>query len=80
MPKKYFVRAMQISYFTAVVEVPDDWTVEDLEDWYEYNGSSGEFEEHHAEWDFVWDWTSEADPNTPISISFVDTEGKEKVA
>ena len=55
MPKVYKVRAKVSTYYSAYVQVPDDWLPEDITDWYEYNGTSGEFtEEHeHAEWDLL---------------------------
>ena len=74
MAKKYFVAAQQTTYLSAVVEVPDDWTVDDIREWYEYNGSGGEFTENYTEWHFDWDWFEEADPATPADTSFVISE------
>jgi hypothetical protein len=74
MTKKYYVAAQQTTYLSAVVEVPDDWTVDDIREWYEYNGADGEFNEDYTEWRFDWEWFEEADPNTPADTSFVVIE------
>jgi len=54
MPKVYKVRAKVSTYYNAYVQVPDDWTKEDITEWYEYNGTGGEFTEKYeaADWDF----------------------------
>ena len=54
MPKVYKVRAKVSTYYSAYVQVPDDWLPEDITDWYEYNGTSGEFTEKYEAAD--WDW------------------------
>ena len=54
MPKIYKVRAKVSTYYHAYVQVPDSWTGDDITEWYEYNGSGGEFTEVHESGD--WDW------------------------
>ena len=54
MPKVYKVRAKVSTFYHAYVQVPDDWTGDDITEWYEYNGSGGEFTEAHESGD--WDW------------------------
>ena len=71
MPKKYLVAARMTSYQSACVEVPDDWTVDDIREWYDYNGASGEFTEAYTEWHFDWDFCVEASPETPADTTFV---------
>lgn len=55
MSKIYKVKAKVSTYYSAFVEVPDDWSPEDTIEWYAHNGTSGEFteEEERAEWEFL---------------------------
>lgn len=54
MTKVYKIRAKVTTVYSAYVQVPDNWTGDDILDWYEYNGSGGEFteEDERADWDF----------------------------
>lgn len=56
MPRLYKARAKVTAYYHAYVQVPDDWTAEDVAEWYEYNGASGEFVTDDATetWDWLW--------------------------
>ena len=56
MPRLYKARAKVTAYYHAYVQVPDDWTAEDVAEWYEYNGASGEFVSDDATetWDWLW--------------------------
>lgn len=76
MSKVYKVRAKVTTYYSAYVQVPDSWTGEDITDWYEYNGSSGEFtEDHESGW---WDWLEPelSDYDGHPDRVFLDPEGE----
>jgi hypothetical protein len=57
MTKRYLVTATVTSEMYAVVQVPDDWTAEDVYAYYKVNGACGEFIEdpfgHSWEWGHV---------------------------
>ena len=63
MTKKFYVAARETRAMSAIVEVPDDWTLDDLRQWYEQNGASGEFKTDYSEWSWDWDFCDEADDN-----------------
>lgn len=56
MTKVYRVKAKVTTIYSAYVQVPDSWTKRDVVEWYQYNGSSGEFTEEVENGD--WEWIS----------------------
>jgi hypothetical protein len=79
MTKKFYVSATETRYLSAVVEVPDDWTVATLQSWYQDTGASGEFKEDSAEWQFEWDWCEEADDSVPANM-IIEPRSEEQVS
>lgn len=70
MTKRYIVTATVTTDMYAVVQVPDDWTAEDVDAYYQANGASGEFIEdpfgNSWEWGSVTPDTDEVDLVTAI--------------
>lgn len=70
MTKRYVVTATVTTEMYAVVQVPDDWTIDDVSAYYLANGASGEFLEdaygHSWQWGHVTPDTEEFDDVTAI--------------
>lgn len=67
MTKRFYVRARLVDHMTALVEVPDDWTEEDVNDYYRDNGATGEFEVTDSSWEWDFGFTEPCDDDFPLS-------------
>lgn len=75
MTKKYLMTATVTSELYAVVETPDDWTEDDVWNYYRHNGSSGEFKEYP--FGMSWEWVSAqpvADSEDPVDITLTEED------
>ena len=75
MPKVYKVHAKVSTAYSAYVQVPDDWTEQDILEWYEYNGAGDEFteDEEKGMWEFLQPKPTDYDGHP--DMVFLDLEG-----
>ena len=76
MPKKFIVTATVTTEMYAVVQVPDDWTAEDVEAYYHTNGASGEFLEDSFGNSWTWGSVEEDDVGTDTPTAFLTDEDR----
>lgn len=70
MAKKFEIPATNVRYLRAFIEVPDDWSVEDLRTFYENDEAKmlTAFKLQETIWELDWDYTEEAEIGTRVDM------------